>query len=491
MRNKENFSFGVLSWVSLIVILSTGILEMVSPEGVFLSWGYIVGVLVALMSEKKRDIIISVILSLIFVSISFFRIEDEAELLTILITRSYALIGLGFMGYFVLRYIKRELKTANEKTLMAGIFSHGTQGIILTKQNGEIVMVNPFAEVLFGFKANTLTRCNINQLIKQTTVSETPNDLSAIPNKFKAIRNDGEEFAAEISANHYHSGGEYYTVQFITDITQRNADEEKLLAQKQELEIVNQQLKSFSYSVSHDLRSPLRAVGGYAEMLAEDYSTRLDEEANRLLRNIRSNAKRMGTLIDDLLTFSRLGRKEVHKRMINMNQIAEAALAEVSESLTHQAKVTIEALPEVMADQSLMRHVLTNLVSNAIKYSSKCTEPIVKISFTQDENDFIFCVSDNGVGFDMKYVNKLFGVFQRLHLDSEFEGTGVGLAIVYRIIQKHGGTIRAEAKVGAGAAFYFTLPLEQSNSATVQTSDSIGYTVETTRFLGSQKSNNN
>ena len=476
MRTKKYFSFGILSWISFAIILSTGILEWVSPEGVVLSWGYIVGVLVALMSENKRDIIISVLLSLIFLSVSFFRIEDEAAFRTFLITRSYALVGLGFMGYFVMRYITREMKTANEKTLMAGIFSHGTQGIILTNEAGEIVMVNPFTEQLFGFEPNALTGRNNNELIRQTAhIEPPPGHLPGLLKKLSAFRKDGTEFAVEVSANQYQSGGESYTVQFITDITQQNADEENLLMQKRELEIVNQQLESFSYSVSHDLRSPLRAVGGYAQMLEEDYSASMDEEANRLLRNIQSNAKRMGLLIDDLLTFSRVGRREIQKSMINMNQVAEAALSEISESHTHHAQVTIEPLPAVMADKSLMGHVMTNLLSNAIKYSSKQKKPMIHISCVEEADEFIFCVRDNGVGFDMKYVNKLFTVFQRLHLDSEFEGTGVGLASASRIIQKHGGTMRAEAKEGEGAAFYFSLPIVQGDTDSKKTDASVGY----------------
>ncbi len=485
MSNKKYFSVGILSWISFAIIISTGTLELVSPAGVVLSWGYIIGVLVALMSESKRHTIISALLSLGFLTLYFFRIEDEAALRTILITRLYSVVGLGFMGYFLIRYIKREMKAANEKTLMAGIFSHGTQGIILTKDTGEIVMVNPFAELLFGYEPHTLTGRYSNELIQQTALIEPiTSALSGLSKKLSAFRKDGSEFPVEMTTNQYLSGGERYSVHFIADITERLADEQKLLMQKRELEIVNQQLESFSYSVSHDLRSPLRAVGGYAQMLEEDYSASLDQEANRLLRNIQSNAKRMGMLIDDLLTFSRLGRKEVHKSIINLNQVAQAALSEISESVNHHAQVTIEPLPMAMADHSLMIHVFTNLLSNAIKYSSKREKPIVQISCVEEANDLIFCVRDNGVGFDMKYVNKLFGVFQRLHLDSEFEGTGVGLAMTYRIIQKHGGTMWAEAIKDEGAAFYFRLPIELEERNTKQQHAATVPIVESTRFLG-------
>lgn len=490
MRNRNLISIGMLSWISLAVIFTTGILELVSPEGVVLSWGYIVGVLLTLMSRNQRDTFIAVLLSLAFISTSFFRIEDEATFRTILITRSYALIGLCFMGYFVTHYIRREIKDTNEKTLMAGIFSHGTQGIILTKGNGEIVMVNPFAEQLFGFEPHALIGRNSNELIPQTGFNEQA-PLTQVPSVWKklvALRKDGSQFPIEVSVNQYQLGDETYTVQFITDITQRHADEERIIMQKCELEIVNQQLESFSYSVSHDLRSPLRAVGGYAQMLQEDYGNSLDQEANRLLHNIRSNAGRMGLLIDDLLSFSRLGRKAVLKSKIDMNQVTENALAGISESVKHHAQINIDPLPTVMADASLIGQVMTNLLSNAIKYSSKHEKPAVHVSFVEEADHIHFCVRDNGVGFDMKYVHKLFRVFQRLHLGSEFEGTGVGLAIAYRIIQKHGGTMRAEGKEGEGAAFYFTLPKTKPEANGIQFDFGAESEIEKTWFLGEIRS---
>lgn len=373
------------------------------------------------------------------------------------------LCALGFTGYYMVRYIKRKMRDSNEKNLMTGIFLYGTQGIILTQEAGQIVMVNPFAERLFGFEPKTLIGHDINKLLHQNPIIESPTwvQIPEFSKRLTAIRKDGSEFTVELSSNRYQSNGRTYTVHFIIDITQRIINEEKIEMQKRELEIVNQQLESFSYSVSHDLRAPLRAVGGYAQMLTEDYSASLDQEANRLLANIQTNASRMGSLIDDLLTFSRLGRKEVHKSTIDMNQVAKAALLEISESFDHHAEVTIDPLPSVMADKSLMGHVMSNLLSNAIKYSSKREKPIVQISYVAQGDYLVFCVRDNGVGFDMKYLNKLFGVFQRLHLDSEFEGTGVGLAIAHRIVQKHGGMMSAESKDGAGATFYFSLPIEK------------------------------
>jgi len=222
-------------------------------------------------------------------------------------------------------------------------------------------------------------------------------------------------------------------------------------------------LESFSYSVSHDLRTPLRAINGYAKMLEEDYGTLLDAEGNRLLGEVRSNAKKMGVLIDDLLTFSRLGSKGITKLLVDINKLTETVLSEINQSMTHHAKIKFSYLLPVVADYNLLKHVFTNLLSNAIKYSSKKENPLIEIKSEQKNGELIYSISDNGVGFDMHYVDKLFGVFQRLHAEEEFSGTGVGLAIVQRIIQNHDGKVWAEGKEGQGATFYFSLPDTANN----------------------------
>ncbi|OBX24532.1 phospho-acceptor domain-containing protein [Gelidibacter algens] len=217
-------------------------------------------------------------------------------------------------------------------------------------------------------------------------------------------------------------------------------------------------LESFSYSVSHDLRTPLRAINGYAKMLEEDYGTVLDAEGLRFLGEVRSNANKMGVLIDDLLTFSRLGRKGITKSTVDMNMLLETVLSALNQSMTHNAEIKFSNLLLAVADYNLLQHVLTNLLLNAIKYSSKKEKPMIEIKSEQKNGEIIYSISDNGVGFDMQYGNKLFGVFQRLHDDEEFSGNGVGLAIVKRIIDKHDGNVWAVGKEGQGATFYFSLP---------------------------------
>ncbi len=222
----------------------------------------------------------------------------------------------------------------------------------------------------------------------------------------------------------------------------------------------NQELEAFAYSVSHDLRAPLRAMDGFARTLMQDYSAALPEKGQHYLNRIQQNAKRMGMLIDDLLTLSRVGRKELKKELVNVNTLLQTILAELAQD--HQigaAEIVIHDLPPSNADEILLSQVWYNLVTNAIKYSKKKDHPRIEIGYqAETETAGRYFIKDNGVGFDMRYVDKLFGVFQRLHSIQDYEGTGIGLAIVQRIIHRHGGKVWAEAVIDQGATFYFTLP---------------------------------
>jgi signal transduction histidine kinase len=225
-----------------------------------------------------------------------------------------------------------------------------------------------------------------------------------------------------------------------------------------ELQAANKELEAFSYSVSHDLRAPLRAVDGYARMLEDDYGPQLDGEARRLLSVVRASSRRMGQLIDDLLDFSRLGRRALARQRVDMNALA----AEAAGELASGSKALIESapLPSAGADRAMMKQVWANLIGNALKYSGKRDAPRIEIGGREDAGENVYWVRDNGVGFDMRYAEKLFGVFQRLHSQNEFPGTGVGLAIVQRVVTRHGGRVWAEARPGEGACFYFSLPQE-------------------------------
>jgi light-regulated signal transduction histidine kinase (bacteriophytochrome) len=215
-------------------------------------------------------------------------------------------------------------------------------------------------------------------------------------------------------------------------------------------------LESFSYSVSHDLRAPLRAMGGYARMLQEDLGAQIPVEATHKLERIYENANKMGLLIDSLLTFSRLSRQPLKKQQVLPGDLARRVLEELQlEQAGRQIKITIGDLPECQADATLLHQVFANLISNALKYTRQRDEAAVTIGW--DEQQQAYFVKDNGAGFDMQYAGKLFGVFQRLHRADEFEGTGVGLAIVQRILHRHGGKIWAQAEPDKGATFHFTV----------------------------------
>lgn len=245
------------------------------------------------------------------------------------------------------------------------------------------------------------------------------------------------------------------------EVLRLNADlEERVERRTAELVAKSKELESFAYSISHDLRAPLRAIDGFSRLLVEDHAERLDPEGRRLLQVVRENARRMGQLIDDLLTFSRAGRHELRKVRVDVGEVVRAVLEEVlPDQERGQSEVRIGDLPPVAADPALLRQVFVNLLANAVKFSATRPRRMVEVSGRREPGRVLYEVTDNGVGFDMRYAGKLFGVFQRLH-GREFEGTGVGLALVERIVSRHGGAVSARGEVGVGASFTLSFPDE-------------------------------
>jgi PAS domain S-box-containing protein len=241
-----------------------------------------------------------------------------------------------------------------------------------------------------------------------------------------------------------------------------NAELEQRVTQRTEqLQAANKELEAFSYSVSHDLRAPLRAINGYTNILIEEYENKLDEEGKKLCGIISAGAIQMSGLIDDLLSFSRIGRSTLNLTFMDMNMMVRTIIKEMlSPYETAKIKIHIGKLQQAYCDIPLFGQVWKNLISNAIKYSSNNVKPAISIGSLVKANKIIYHIKDNGVGFDMQYAHKLFGVFQRLHSEIEFEGNGVGLAIVQRIVIKHGGLVWAKGEVGKGAVFYFSLPVQ-------------------------------
>jgi PAS domain S-box-containing protein len=310
--------------------------------------------------------------------------------------------------------------------------------------------------------------------VLRAALEAAPRTRQPLSIDYRIIRPDGA-----VRSLHAHgkailddAGAVLRVVGTLQDVTERKEADRaiqdlnrELEARMKDLATVNKELEGFSYSVSHDLRAPLRAIDGFSRMLLEDCSERLDDEGRRYLQIIISNTHKMGQLIDDLLAFSRMGRKSLEATSLDMSKLARSVFAELRDQHPDRAiEARIDDLPEGRGDPAMFRQVFVNLISNAIKYSRGRNPAIIEIGGRTDPRETVYWIRDNGVGFEMDYAHKLFGVFQRLHTSQEFEGTGVGLALVQRIIQRHGGRVWAEAKPGVGATFYFTQAKEAAES---------------------------
>ena len=283
------------------------------------------------------------------------------------------------------------------------------------------------------------------------------------------LHRDGREFPIELSFSLTQLGGRRYLVGFVRDIEIRKRAERELQElnatlesrvqeRTAELSAVNRELESFSYTVAHDLRAPLRAIDGFSQVLEDELASRLAPEERGFLKRIRANTTVMAQMIDELLDFSRIGRTELSLRPVDLDGLARLVAGEISPDYAN-ATVAFADLPVVDADPTLMRLVFVNLMDNALKFSARVAEPRVRVEATTAPGQIVVSITDNGVGFDPQYASKLFGVFQRLHSREEFEGTGIGLATVARIVTRHGGRIWADSRPGEGASFHFTVPV--------------------------------
>jgi PAS domain S-box-containing protein len=366
---------------------------------------------------------------------------------------------------------EREYPTDEDRAeRLAKLLTLSYEPMLTWRLDGPIEFWNTGAERLYGFAQDEAVGRTSHALLQ----TEFPIDFSDLRSQLQNRRNwlgelhhickDGSKVVVE---SHMQLFSGSLVLEANRDITERRRIEdslrgaqEELAKRATELEAANNELEAFTYSVSHDLRAPLRHVLGYAELLQKHSSPILDDKARRYMAMILEASKRMGGLIDDLLGFSRIGRAEARKTAVNLDQLVREVIAELSEDTKDRNIAwTIGALPVCYGDRSMLKLVLANLLSNAVKFTRTRARAKIEIGCAAGkDNQVEVFVADNGAGFEMQYVNKLFGVFQRLHRAEEFEGSGIGLATVQRIIHRHGGTVRADGAVDQGATFYFSLP---------------------------------
>ncbi|HEY4414772.1 MAG TPA: PAS domain S-box protein [Verrucomicrobiae bacterium] len=372
-----------------------------------------------------------------------------------------------------------ERKQAEEaQARLAAIVNSSGDAIIGKTLDGIINSWNSGAEKVFGYSAKEAIGKPILILIPPERRDEEPEILARLARGERVehfetirVRKDGQRIniSATISTIRDRTGKIVGASKIARDITERkqiedeihrlNAELEQRVAQRTaELEAANKELEAFSYSVSHDLRAPLRAVNGFAGIVLEDFGSQLPAEGRNYLERIRNGGQRMGELIDDLLGFSRLSRQPVNRQAIDTFKLVQTVLDELKPQREGRPfEIRVGNLPPCKGDWALLKQIWVNLIANAIKYTRGREPAAIEIDCMAEKDERVYFIRDNGAGFDMQYANKLFGVFQRLHRADEFEGTGVGLAIVQRIVHRHNGRIWAQAEVNRGATFYFTL----------------------------------
>lgn len=366
------------------------------------------------------------------------------------------------------------LQRVNEK--LRALLQSAPEAMVIVNQEGEIILVNSQAEQLFGYSAAELLHSKIETLIPERDRGIHQNhrsDFFGDPRlrrmgaglELYARRKDGTEFPVEISLSPLQTEEGLLVSSAIRDVTERKkvdqalGDQRNQLARSNaELTAKNKELEAFSYSVSHDLRAPLRGIDGFSQALLEDYSDRLDETGKQHLERVRAGAQRMATLIDDLLELSRITRTQIRRQPIDLSDMARSVANELSRQDPRRAvEFVIARGLQAEGDAALMRTVVENLLGNAWKFTSRRSQARIEFGRTQANGVSAFFVRDNGAGFDPALAGRLFGAFQRLHAEADFPGSGVGLASVQRAIYRHGGRVWAESAVNQGATFFFTL----------------------------------
>lgn len=369
--------------------------------------------------------------------------------------------------------------TLSEADFYRFVVESVNEGIILINEKGEHIYRNPAVERIAGYSYEELKGKTVFDFIHEEEVEEARHTFSDVlihPEKsvikqYRILTKSGKYIWVECAiCNMLHNEIAASVIVNYRDISVRKAAElevkhltetleQRIKQRTHDLEQVNMELEAFSYSVSHDLRSPLRLISGYAKMVESNYTDCLDAEGRQLLGKIIAETRKMGELMDNLMKLSMVGKKSLDKDEVNMQAITEAAYNEVVSSLATTARVHIAPLESVNGDGKLLKHVMFNLLSNAVKYTGKKSDAIVEVGSEKKDGHIVYYVKDNGDGFENDRVAQLFKPFSRLHNEGEFEGTGIGLSIVDRIVKRHGGEVWAHGSKGNGASFFFSLPV--------------------------------
>jgi PAS domain S-box-containing protein len=380
----------------------------------------------------------------------------------------------GVVVYASIRDISERRKAEEQRFRLADIVESSGDAIIGKTLEGIITSWNQGARRLFGYTADEIVGKSVTLLIPADRLHEEPEILARLARgerieQFETVRTrkDGRDIHVSLTSSPVRdaSGALIGASKIVRDITERRRGEMALAEAKEAAEAANRELETFSYSVAHDLRAPLRGMNGFAQVLLDTRADRLDVEGRDFLNEIVLNAQKMAELIDALLSLARTTRSELRRENIDLSALAREVTAELAfADPAREVEVVIQAEASANADPRLARGLLQNLLGNAWKFTANAQPACIEFGVEQNRGELAFFVRDNGAGFDMAFANKLFQPFQRLHGTAEFPGTGIGLATVQRIIHRHGGRIWAEAAVGAGATFYFTLPKRETET---------------------------
>lgn len=464
----------IQKFLLLEILLATGIffIDLYTPRGIADAISYVALVILTLWTSRKSHTVIAAVGGTLLTLAGGVFSPDSDMPLVFLINRALAIVGIWVAALVILLFKRSQSESKRLRDSLNALFTYATEGIIIVNSQKQIDLINPKAENQFGYAPAELIGSSVDKLFpgqKLVLANDDTTRASAEALEYTARRKDGSEFPAEISRSAYQLDDQQFTVSFVIDISERKKREAELRQSHEELKRyavmlkeTNAELESFAYISSHDLQEPLRKIQSFGSRLQTSEKQNLSEEGQDYLDRIVNAAVRMQNLINDLLTYSRLTTRDKVRAEVDLNQVAREVLSDLEVAIEHnQARVETESLPRITAEPVQMRQLFQNLIGNAIKFRKKEEEPMIRIWYKEvryDEHDYVeLYFEDNGIGFDEKYAEKIFGIFQRLE-GGKYDGSGIGLTICKKIAARHGGIITAKSKPGQGSIFKVTLP---------------------------------